>query len=177
MEKRSEEEGGAEDDDRDGLRPGPTPGESTERSAEEWALGQRSQGTRDEEYRAVEARLAAEGWVEGDITGSSWRSSTLSWAQTGVLNWRLEEGARDAEDSTEEVEGGPTPEEEGESPAGDLSDPHGTHRTCLAAVRRAIERVRDRPWFADCELWLYRGAWQEWAPHEIEMAVPFTHRK
>jgi glucosamine-6-phosphate deaminase len=58
--------------------------------------------------------------------------------------------------------------------AGDLSDPHGTHRVCLAAVTRALEEVRDREWAKQCELWLYRGAWQEWEPHEIEMAVPLS---
>ncbi len=58
--------------------------------------------------------------------------------------------------------------------AGDLSDPHGTHRTCLAAIHRALERVSDEPWYADCEVWLYRGAWQEWEPQEIDMAVPLS---
>ena len=58
--------------------------------------------------------------------------------------------------------------------AGDLSDPHGTHRTCLAAVLQAIGRVRDRQWFKACEVWLYRGAWQEWEPHQIDMAVPLS---
>ena len=45
--------------------------------------------------------------------------------------------------------------------AGDLSDPHGTHRVCLAAVVKALEQVRARDWARQCELWLYRGAWQE----------------
>jgi glucosamine-6-phosphate deaminase len=58
--------------------------------------------------------------------------------------------------------------------AGDLSDPHGTHRTCLAAITTAFHRMQDRPWMAGCELWLYRGAWQEWGPEEIEMAVPLA---
>jgi glucosamine-6-phosphate deaminase len=58
--------------------------------------------------------------------------------------------------------------------AGDLSDPHGTHRTCLAAVLQALGRVRDRQWFKTCEVWLYRGAWQEWEPHQIDMAVPLS---
>ena len=58
--------------------------------------------------------------------------------------------------------------------AGDLSDPHGTHRTCLAAVLQAIGRVGDRQWFKACEVWLYRGAWQEWEPHQIDMAVPLS---
>ncbi len=61
--------------------------------------------------------------------------------------------------------------------AGDLSDPHGTHRTCLTAILAACQRVVARQWFADCTVWLYRGAWQEWAPHEIEMAVPLSPRE
>jgi glucosamine-6-phosphate deaminase len=59
--------------------------------------------------------------------------------------------------------------------AGDLSDPHGTHRVCAEAIFRAVwELERDkgqRP-----EVLLYRGAWQEWAPHEIEIAVPLSPR-
>ncbi len=58
--------------------------------------------------------------------------------------------------------------------AGDLSDPHGTHRTCLNAVLTACQRCQNDPWFANCEVWLYRGAWHEWGPHEIEMAVPLS---
>jgi glucosamine-6-phosphate deaminase len=58
--------------------------------------------------------------------------------------------------------------------AGDLSDPHGTHRVCLVAVIEALRQLAGRDWARDCELWLYRGAWQEWEPHEIEMAVPLS---
>lgn len=58
--------------------------------------------------------------------------------------------------------------------AGDLSDPHGTHRVCLAAVLAACQQCETDPWFRDCEIWLYRGAWQEWAPFQIEMAVPLS---
>jgi glucosamine-6-phosphate deaminase len=58
--------------------------------------------------------------------------------------------------------------------AGDLSDPHGTHRVCLSAVLQACDRVKYEPWFGRCEVWLYRGAWQEWEPHEIQMAVPLS---
>ncbi len=58
--------------------------------------------------------------------------------------------------------------------AGDLSDPHGTHRVCLSAVITAIQRLREQAWMKQCEVWLYRGAWQEWEPHEIEMAVPLS---
>ncbi len=58
--------------------------------------------------------------------------------------------------------------------AGDLSDPHGTHRVCLAAILQAFDQVRGEPWFAGCEVWLYRGAWQEWEPERIEMAVPLS---
>ena len=58
--------------------------------------------------------------------------------------------------------------------AGDLSDPHGTHRVCLAAIFSAIDRVKTKDWFAHTEIWLYRGAWQEWEPEAIEMAVPLS---
>jgi glucosamine-6-phosphate deaminase len=58
--------------------------------------------------------------------------------------------------------------------AGDLSDPHGTHRVCLQAIFQAVDRVKSKPWFADAEIWLYRGAWQEWEPENIEMAVPLS---
>lgn len=58
--------------------------------------------------------------------------------------------------------------------AGDLSDPHGTHRVCLAAIRAALDRLADRPWMKACDVWLYRGAWQEWEPSEIDMAVPLS---
>ncbi len=54
--------------------------------------------------------------------------------------------------------------------AGDLSDPHGTHRTCKAAVERALERFKgQRP-----EVWLYRGAWQEWSLTEADVLVPLS---
>jgi len=58
--------------------------------------------------------------------------------------------------------------------AGDLSDPHGTHRVCLAAVFAAMERCRTDDWMAQCETWLYRGAWQEWGVEDIQMAVPLA---
>lgn len=58
--------------------------------------------------------------------------------------------------------------------AGDLSDPHGTHRVSLEAVFRAVDKVKKDAWFKDCYIWLYRGAWQEWSIDEIEMAVPIS---
>lgn len=58
--------------------------------------------------------------------------------------------------------------------AGDLSDPHGTHRVCLAAIYQAIDRLKSEAWMKDCYVWLYRGAWQEWDISEIEMAVPLS---
>ncbi len=58
--------------------------------------------------------------------------------------------------------------------AGDLSDPHGTHRTCLSALFQACRRVENDAWYRQCVVWLYRGAWQEWGPHQIEMAVPLS---
>jgi len=58
--------------------------------------------------------------------------------------------------------------------AGDLSDPHGTHRVCLAAIVAALNRLAGEEWMKQCEVWLYRGAWQEWGVEEIEMAVPLS---
>ena len=58
--------------------------------------------------------------------------------------------------------------------AGDLSDPHGTHRVCLAAIFEAISRLKNETWMKDCWMWLYRGAWQEWDIDQIEMAVPLS---
>ena len=58
--------------------------------------------------------------------------------------------------------------------AGDLSDPHGTHRVCLAAIYTAIDRLKDEKWMKECYVWLYRGAWQEWDIDQIEMAVPLS---
>ncbi len=58
--------------------------------------------------------------------------------------------------------------------AGDLSDPHGTHRVCLDAIFAAIEELKSEPWMKDCWVWLYRGAWHEWDIHQIEMAVPIS---
>ncbi|GAA5042731.1 glucosamine-6-phosphate deaminase [Marivirga lumbricoides] len=58
--------------------------------------------------------------------------------------------------------------------AGDLSDPHGTHRVCLNAIFQAIDRLKEEEWMKDCWVWLYRGAWQEWDVNDIEMAVPVS---
>lgn len=59
--------------------------------------------------------------------------------------------------------------------AGDLSDPHGTHRVCLDAIIQAINHLKDREaWLRDCYVWLYRGAWQEWEIENIDMAVPLS---
>jgi glucosamine-6-phosphate deaminase len=58
--------------------------------------------------------------------------------------------------------------------AGDLSDPHGTHRTCLAAVLSSCRECARDEWFANTEVRLYRGAWQEWAPYQIDIAVPLS---
>lgn len=58
--------------------------------------------------------------------------------------------------------------------AGDLRDPHGTHKMCLDAVLNALKELKSEPWITDCWLWMYRGAWHEWAVDEIEMAVPLS---
>ncbi len=60
--------------------------------------------------------------------------------------------------------------------AGDLSDPHGTHRVCLNAVFKAMKELKEDKvdWINDCWLWLYRGAWQEWEMENIDMAIPIS---
>ena len=58
--------------------------------------------------------------------------------------------------------------------AGDLTDPHGTHRVCLQAIKAGLEICKEDKWLEQCYIWLYRGAWQEWGIGEIEMAVPLS---
>ncbi|MCK5815742.1 MAG: glucosamine-6-phosphate deaminase [Flavobacteriaceae bacterium] len=56
--------------------------------------------------------------------------------------------------------------------AGDLADPHGTHKVCLDVIFESVKRLKPKPFMDNCWVWLYRGAWQEWGIDEIEMAVP-----
>ncbi len=60
--------------------------------------------------------------------------------------------------------------------AGDLADPHGTHKVCLEVIFESIRRLKAAgdEWVKDCWVWLYKGAWQEWDISEIEMAVPMS---
>jgi glucosamine-6-phosphate deaminase len=60
--------------------------------------------------------------------------------------------------------------------AGDLADPHGTHKVCLDVVFESMRRLKaaGEPWVKDCWVWLYKGAWQEWDISEIEMAIPMS---
>lgn len=60
--------------------------------------------------------------------------------------------------------------------AGDLADPHGTHRVCTDAVLAALdlEKEAGATWLEDCRIWMYRGAWTEWAIDDIEMVVPIS---
>jgi glucosamine-6-phosphate deaminase len=58
--------------------------------------------------------------------------------------------------------------------AGDLSDPHGTHRVCMNAIIIALQRLKNETWMNDCRVWLYRGAWQEWEIDQVDMAVPLS---
>jgi len=58
--------------------------------------------------------------------------------------------------------------------AGDLADPHGTHRVCLDALFIALEKLKPNKFMDDCFVWLYRGAWHEWETYEIDMAVPMS---
>lgn len=60
--------------------------------------------------------------------------------------------------------------------AGDLADPHGTHKVCLEIIFESLRRLKaaGEPWIKDCWVWLYKGAWQEWNISEIEMAIPMS---
>ena len=58
--------------------------------------------------------------------------------------------------------------------AGDLSDPHGTHRVCMNAIIQALQLLKNETWMDDCRVWLYRGAWQEWNVDQVDMAVPLS---
>ena len=60
--------------------------------------------------------------------------------------------------------------------AGDLADPHGTHKVCLDVVLESLNQLKKGgdAWLKDCWLWLYKGAWQEWNIEEIEMAIPMS---
>lgn len=60
--------------------------------------------------------------------------------------------------------------------AGDLADPHGTHKVCLDVVFESLRRIKAEgdAWIKDCWVWLYKGAWQEWDISEIEMAIPMS---
>ncbi|MBR4233646.1 MAG: glucosamine-6-phosphate deaminase [Bacteroidales bacterium] len=61
--------------------------------------------------------------------------------------------------------------------AGDLADPHGTHRVCTEAALEAIEQLKEEgrsPWLEKTHVWLYRGAWMEWELGRVDMAVPLS---
>ena len=60
--------------------------------------------------------------------------------------------------------------------AGDLADPHGTHKVCLDIIFESFKRMKAAgdEWIKDCRVWLYKGAWQEWDIAEIEMAIPMS---
>ena len=58
--------------------------------------------------------------------------------------------------------------------AGDLSDPHGTHRLCLTSIYGSLDKLKKRRFMKNCYVWLYRGAWNEWKVYDIDMAVPLS---
>ena len=60
--------------------------------------------------------------------------------------------------------------------AGDLADPHGTHRKCTDAVLAVLDMEKEAKaeWLKDCRVWMYRGAWAEWEIENIEMCVPIS---
>ena len=60
--------------------------------------------------------------------------------------------------------------------AGDLADPHGTHRVCTEAAMEAMDQLKEEgaAWIKDTHVWLYRGAWMEWELGRVDMAVPLS---
>ena len=58
--------------------------------------------------------------------------------------------------------------------AGDLADPHGTHKVCLDILLDSLHKLKVKSFMKNCWVWLYRGAWHEWPIHEIDMAVPMS---
>ena len=60
--------------------------------------------------------------------------------------------------------------------AGDFQDPHGTHAVCFNVILKALKEIRanGEKWLDNCNIWLYRGAWQEWDIEDIEMAIPIS---
>ena len=60
--------------------------------------------------------------------------------------------------------------------AGDLADPHGTHRVCTEAALEALEQLKEEKvaWTQKTHVWLYRGAWMEWELGRVDMAVPLS---
>ena len=58
--------------------------------------------------------------------------------------------------------------------AGDLADPHGTHKVCIELLFDSLKNLKKLNFMKDCWVWLYRGAWHEWEINEIDMAVPLS---
>lgn len=58
--------------------------------------------------------------------------------------------------------------------AGDLADPHGTHKVCLDGIFAALGHLKEKDFMQECWVWLYKGAWAEWDIDQIEMAVPMS---
>ena len=58
--------------------------------------------------------------------------------------------------------------------AGDLADPHGTHKVCLDAILKSVDQLKTEDFMKHCRVWLYRGAWHEWDVPQIDMAVPMS---
>jgi len=57
--------------------------------------------------------------------------------------------------------------------AGDMTDPHGTHRVCAIIILHVLQQMRQEGLELP-EVLLYRGAWQEWPLDQIEIAVPLS---
>ncbi len=58
--------------------------------------------------------------------------------------------------------------------AGDITDPHGTHRKCFDSIKTALDIVKNDDWLSDCRIWMYHGTWKEWEIADVDMAVPLS---
>lgn len=119
--------------------------------------------------RAIREAEAVSGIETLGLTGDHACFLNLPFYQTGKVR-KDPMGARDVEIVLELLEAF---RPELVFAAGDLSDPHGTHRMCLEAIRRALARYSGPP----PELWLYRGAWEEWPVSQASVLVPMSEEE
>src|SRR3954453_18254104 len=106
------------------------------------------------------------------LTEGNWHFQSLPFYETGTIEKKPmgEEDVRITMDLLQQVK----PHQV--YAAGDLADPHGTHKVCLDIVFESLKRIKAEGdnWEKDCWVWLYKGAWQEWDIADIEMAIPMS---